>query len=362
MDFDFANLHQILRELYNDMMPLCSNLTGIAKGLAGLGALFFIANKVWASLANAEPIDIYPLLRPFALGLCIMFFPVFVLGTLNTILSPIVVGTHGLLEKQTFELNEYQELKDKLEYEAMLRNPEQAYLVSNEEFDKKLDALGWSISDAGVAMGMYYDRTMYNLKKMCREAFREILEICFHAAALLVDTLRTFFLIVLSILGPIAFAISCFDGFQSTLTQWFNRYISVYMWLPVSDLFSAVLARIQKLMLAQDIEALSDPSYIPDLSNAVYIVFMLIGIVGYFTIPTVANWIITAGGLNPMNRNIMTGGKMAGAAALGGAAVAGGLANQGLGRAAAGAGAVAGNIAGRTKQGFSNVKDYFKNR
>ena len=34
-----------------------------------------------------------------------------------------------------------------MEYEAMVRNPETAYLVSNEEFDKQLEELGWSPSD-----------------------------------------------------------------------------------------------------------------------------------------------------------------------------------------------------------------------
>ena len=39
---NFDNLHQILQSLYTDMMPLCSQMTGVAKGLAGLGALFYI--------------------------------------------------------------------------------------------------------------------------------------------------------------------------------------------------------------------------------------------------------------------------------------------------------------------------------
>ncbi len=54
---EWTNLHQILRSLYADMLPLCSDMMGIAKGLAGLGALFFIAYRVWKSLAAAEPID-----------------------------------------------------------------------------------------------------------------------------------------------------------------------------------------------------------------------------------------------------------------------------------------------------------------
>lgn len=316
---DFGNLHEILRNLYEDMMPLCSSMTGVAKGMAGLGALFYVAAKVWQALARAEPIDVYPLLRPFAIGLCIMFFPSFVLGTINSVMSPVVKGTHTLLEGQTFDMNKYRQQKDKLEYEAMLRNPETAYLVSDEVFDKQLEDLGWTPSDLATMMGMYMDRSAYNVKKMVKDWFRELLEILFQGAALVIDTIRTFFLIVLAILGPIAFAISVYDGFQSTLTQWITRYISVYLWLPVSDLFSSILARIQVLMLQQDIEALSDPNFIPDSSNTVYIIFMIIGIVGYFTIPTVSGWIIQAGGLGGMNRNLSktatTGGNLAGAAA-----------------------------------------------
>lgn len=150
---NFDNLHQILQNLYTDMMPLCSQMTGVAKGLAGLGALFYVAYRVWQSLARAEPVDVFPLLRPFALGLCIMFFPTIVLGTLNSVMSPIVKGTHSILEAQTFDMNEYRAQKDRLEFEAMKRNPETAYLVDKESFDNKLDELG--VMDAIEACGMY---------------------------------------------------------------------------------------------------------------------------------------------------------------------------------------------------------------
>ena len=325
---DFDNLHQILQNLYVEMMPLCSKMTGVARGLAGLGALFYVAYRVWQALARAEPVDVFPLLRPFALGLCIMFFPTLVLGTLNSILSPVVKGTHTILESQTFDMNEYRAQKDKLEIEAMKRNPETAYLVDKETFDNRLDELG--AFDAIEACGMYVDRAMYNMKRAVQNFFRELLELLFNAAALVIDTLRTFFLIVLSILGPVSFAISCWDGFQASLSQWFVRYISIYLWLPVSDLFSSVLARIQVLMLQRDIERLSDPDFIPDSSNAVYITFLIIGIIGYFTIPTVSNWIVQAGGgagnyLKNVNQRASQAGSLA----------------------AGTAGAAVGNIAGR---------------
>ena len=327
---DFENLHQILRSLYDEMMPLCEDMAGVAKGIAGLGALFYVAYRVWQSLARAEPIDVFPMLRPFAIGLCIMFFPTVVLGTLSGVLSPIVQGTAQMLEAETLDMNEYREQKDKLEYEAMKRNPETAYLVSNEEFDKQLEELGWSPEDLVTMTGMYIERSMDQMKKGVRDFFRELLELLFQAAALVIDTLRTFFLVVLSILGPIAFAISVWDGFQSTLTQWICRYVQVYLWLPVSDMFSTILAKIQVLMLQSDIERMqADPNFSLDSSDGVYIVFMIIGIIGYFTIPTVSGWIIQAGGMGNYGRNVnQTAGK------------AGGFAGSV-------AGATAGNVAGR---------------
>ena len=286
-------------------------MAGVAKGIAGLGALFYVAYRVWQSLARAEPIDVFPMLRPFAIGLCIMFFPTVVLGTINSILSPVVQGTAKMLEAETLDMNRYREQKDKLEYEAMVRNPETAYLVSNEEFDKQLEELGWSPSDMVTMAGMYIDRGMYNMKKSIRDFFREILELLFQAAALVIDTVRTFFLVVLAILGP--------------LTQWICRYIQVYLWLPVSDMFSTILAKIQVLMLQNDIERMqADPNFSLDSSDGVYIVFLCIGIIGYFTIPTVAGWIIQAGGMGGYGRNV----------------------NQTAGRAGSMAGSVAGAAAG----------------
>ena len=335
---EFDNLHQILRSLYDGMMPLCGDMADVARGIAGLGALFYVACRVWQSLARAEAIDVFPMLRPFAVGLCIMFFPTVVLGTVNSILSPVVQGTAKLLETQSLDMNEYRRQKDKLEYEAKVRNPETAYLVSNEEFDKQLEELGWSPSDIVTMAGMYIDRGMYNMKKNIRDFFREILELMFQAAALVIDTIRTFFLVVLAILGPIAFAISVWDGFQSTLMQWFCRYIQVYLWLPVSDIFSTILAKIQVLMLQSDIERMqADPNFSLDSSDGVYIVFMIIGIIGYFTIPTVAGWIIQAGGMGSYGRGVT---QLAGR----GAALAGGV-----------AGAAAGNAAGRVGRAGINM-------
>lgn len=218
LEINWANLHQLLRTLQETMVVECAGLIGVAKGVAGIGALFFVAYRVWRSLASAEPIDVFPLLRPFAIGLCIMFFPNVVIGGIDGILKPVNRATSALMENKTFDLEHYREVRDKLEKEAMLRNPETAYLISNEKFDEKLEQLGWGPKDLITMAGMYIHRETYKLGQKIRQWFANLLEILFHAASLAIDTVRSFFLIVLAILGPIAFAISVYDGFHNTLT------------------------------------------------------------------------------------------------------------------------------------------------
>ena len=291
---DFASLHELLRSTYDEMMPLCAQMTGIAKGIAGLGALFYIALRVWASIARAEAIDVFPLLRPFVLGFCIMFFPTVVLGTMNAVLSPVVQGTESMVHQQETNLAELTAKRNRLQEEAYLRNPEMVH---------------------------------------------DLMELLFHAAGLIIDTLRTFILIVLSILGPIVFGIAVWDGLAGSLTAWFSRYISVYLWLPVSSILTALLTKIQVLMVQKDIEALSDPNYLPDAGTWYYIVFFLIGIVGYFCVPTVAGWIIEAGGgIGSYGRNVNQAAQRGAQSAYTGGRYA-----------AAGAGSVIGNVGGRIK-------------
>ena len=283
LSLSFDSLHGILRRLYDEMTELCQPMMTLATAIAALGALFYIAYRVWQSLSRAEPVDVFGMLRPFCLGICILFFDVIVLGSLNGILSPVVQGTGAMLHDQTFDVRKFQEEKDRLLSEMPLKvavtgefNP------TDEELEKEIADMGWSEEDYTVMQRMSHTCYSFSLQSIVQTIMRKVMEFLFRAASLVVDTIRTFFLIVLSVLGPIAFAISVFDGFQGTLVQWLARYISVYLWLPISDLLGVS----------------------PDGSTAIYLVFMLIGLVGYFCVPTVANWVVQAGGMGAYNRNM----------------------------------------------------------
>jgi conjugative transposon TraJ protein len=92
-----TGMQPVLDRVYNEMLPLCSRLIGVARGIAGFGALWYIASRVWRQMASAEPIDFYPLLRPFALGMAILMFPL-VIAVMNGILQPTVSATGSMVK------------------------------------------------------------------------------------------------------------------------------------------------------------------------------------------------------------------------------------------------------------------------
>ena len=56
-------------------------------------------------------------------------------------MSPVVKGTHSILETQTMDMKEHQRKKDELEYAARVREGK-AWLVDDEVYDQKMKDMG----------------------------------------------------------------------------------------------------------------------------------------------------------------------------------------------------------------------------
>lgn len=287
---DLQSLQSVLDNLYNQMMPMCSGMINVAQGIAGFAALWYIAARVWKHIATAEPIDIYPLLRPFAIGFCILFFP-YVLNLMNGVLQPCVSAT------QHIATNSNQAIATLLANEAIPPDPQQegAATISSEPDRWYQYSHPDGTSGQTQTTNMSDQFSGWGWKNMIKKAIAELLNLLFEAAALCIDTIRTFKLIVLAILGPLCFGLSVFDGFQHSMKQWIARYVNVYMWLPIANIFGAIIAKIQVNMIQLEQSGGAANPHFGD-TNTAYLIFMVIGIVGYFTVPGIANYIMNVGG------------------------------------------------------------------
>lgn len=309
-----TGLQPVLDNVYNEMLPLCSKLIGVARGLAGFGALWYIASRVWRSIAAAEPVDFYPLLRPFALGLAIVLFPALI-GVMNGILQPVVSATGGMVKDSNKAIAAL--LKQK---EAAVKKSNQWQMYVGEDgsgspdkwyrytHPKDPDRQEESMLDMlGNGLKFQMDKMSYNFRNNIKAWMSEVLQVLFAAAALCINTIRTFYLIVMAILGPLVFGFAVFDGFQHTLTVWIARYVNIFMWLPVANIFGSILGKIQENMLKIDISQIGqEGDTFFSTPDTAYLVFLVIGIVGYFHVRNVANYIIHAGGGNAMLQKVNT--------------------------------------------------------
>lgn len=304
---DIHSMQSVLDGIYDEMIPLCENLIDVGRGIAGFAALWYIASRVWRSLANAEPIDFYPLLRPFAICIAIGLFSS-VIGLIRGVMEPTVTGTSAMLEDSNKAVATLLEQKEK----AIKETPFwQMYVgeTGSGDYDKwyKYTYPGEDASDEGWMDGISNDiqfalaKASYNFRNAIKQWMADVLDILYEAAALCINTIRTFILVILAILGPIVFGLSVFDGFQHTLTAWLARYVNIFLWLPVANVLGTVLSKIQENMLKIDLEqvqATGDTFF--SATDAGYLIFMVIGIVSYFTVPSVANYIVQAGGHNAL--------------------------------------------------------------
>jgi len=347
---NIKSLQSVLDTLYDTMMPLCEKLTGIGRGIASFAALFYIGSRVWKHILNAEPVDFYPLFRPFVLGFCIAFFPL-IMGLINGLLKPTVTGTAAIVQ----DSNKSIEILLKMKAEAIkTTEPWKMYVGQNKEGDKEkwlkythglpdsappvdediFESFG---SDISFAMS----KAMYKFRNSVKEWMSEILNVLFQAAALCINTLSTFQRVVLSILGPLVFGLAVFDGMQHTLTAWLAKYINVYLWLPVCNIFGAVIAKIQEEMLKMDLSQIGNTGdTFFSATDTGYLIFMIIGIVGYFTVPSVAGFIVNAGGGGAMTSKITS------------------LASAGAG-GAVGMGKMVASQAGQGMDNLANAKSHF---
>ncbi|RKE47179.1 conjugative transposon protein TraJ [Sphingobacterium detergens] len=310
------SLHTVLDTLYKDMMPMCEDLIGVGSGIACFAALFYIASRVWRQIANAEPIDFYPLFRPFVLGFCIMNFSS-VIALINGVMQPTVSGTAAMVknsDKAIAVLLQQKEeaIKNSLHWKM--------YVGENNNGDKERwlkYTHGLKETDAAPEEGFFesvgndvafaMDKVYYNFKNSIKTWMSEILKVLFEAAALCINTLRTFQLIVLAIIGPMVLGLAVFDGFQHTLTAWLAKYINIFLWLPVANIFGAIIGKIQENMLKIDNEQIvqAGDTFFSD-TDIGYLIFMIIGIVGYFTVPSVANFVVNSGGGGALGQKITT--------------------------------------------------------
>ena len=181
------SLQEVLEELYTDMMPLCSRLIGVGRGIAGFAATWYIAAIVWGHIARAEAIDFYPLFRPFVLGFAILIFPS-VIAMINGVMKPTVTATAQMVKDSDKAIVQLLKMKE----EAIKHTAYWQMYVGDGgggdrdkwykyEFGDKKE--GW-LKSFGNDVKFAFAKFSYNLRNSIKQWMSEVLKVIFEASAL----------------------------------------------------------------------------------------------------------------------------------------------------------------------------------
>jgi conjugative transposon TraJ protein len=296
---DLGSLQGTLDTVFHTMLGYCGELVNVGSGLAGFGAVWYIGYRVWGHLARAEEIDFFPLLRPFAIGLALMNYSG-VIAVMNAVLQPTSDATSALVTNSNQAIGALLQQKQALVQQgaewqmyvgpdgsgSMEKWAQYTGNTDNNSISSGFGLLNWAKFEMA--------KTAYQIKNEFKVVLSQFLEVLFEAAALCVNTARIFYLVVLAIVGPLVFGLAVFDGFHHVLVAWFAKYVHIFLWLPVCNIFGSIIGQVQVQMIQIDIKQLQagGQTYFGP-TDAAYMVFLLMAVVGYMTVPSVTQFIIT---------------------------------------------------------------------
>lgn len=275
------NFDASLWNVYHSLLGQFSGITDLANALAALGALIYVSVRVFSAMSRGGEIDIFPLLRPFAIGICIVLFNPLILTPLNAVTEAVNNGVESIALRNETQLDELR--KERTRLEEKIR-------------EKKDDETAWYDINGQLANAFSSMKT--ELADGLQSVFHWLVEAIYFCAEIILKSLRIFFLLMLAIIGPLVFGFALFDGISGGIPAWFSRYISISLWSSVISILKALLNTIHiHLMKLEIVDLQAELSGGIEGGTDYYsLAFYVVGILGFFAVPTIAGWIVEAGG------------------------------------------------------------------
>lgn len=360
------SMRDSLYKAYDDLFPYFSQVAGGMGLIAGFGALLYVFYRAYKMLMLAEPFDVYPILKPFGIGLLLIFYPGFI-SLINTIGDLPVNFTNALVgdTNETIEVLLNKKMQETSAWKWYNTNDGWGDYGSWVE-DNDIDTGIIGQNHIPAYLNFAGEQFMFQVKTYMKEFLFTALSILYYGCSLLIDVARMFFLLVLGFLGPIAISLSMFDALSGSFAGWLTRYAHVYLWLPIANIYGFLINSIQINIIQKSIVQIqTDGSSVFEGTDMAMLVFLFFAALGYFTIPSVASWIVSPGhggmgrAMNQVNALPNAAGAAAGTAS---AVMIGGVAGAAGAKAAAGPAGSAASSSSGSGAVAASAKQYHQER
>lgn len=316
---------QGLNKVYSTAVNYADMLSSTAQLICGIAALLYIGSKLWKSWAKGESIDFYSMLRPFSIGLVIIFFTGFT-KVLDALVKPIEVATEFVKESASDKMeSSYAEY---FETQKKMREVQAQAQAKSKSSEEKLSV--WRTISKNI--GEIKDNIVNSVGSLSDTIFKFLVDL----GSMTVDifTMATVYFykvyvvtakIVLVLIGPFALALSVIPGFEKNFKAWVAQYINISLYIPICNIIGFVQTMIVSECLyapgTSSMQAIIDQTTaestlvsIDSNTIMVQICGMLLGIISimlYSHVPVFANWILRGDGSGGLAAAFSVGGGLA---------------------------------------------------
>lgn len=299
-----------LDTILEDCIKNVGDVASVAILLCGLFALFYVGNMVWQGWCKGESINVYALFRPFAIGLIIINFPIFV-QVVDGVCGWINKPTEILVEKYSQDGNDALEKKLKKYFDSMIEGE-----TKTKEGDIKLNVKKEGEStDVSFSMDSKETSSSWSLSGSIADAIKEnimrevlaLLSIVSLVVAIGVLTIAFVSKLILVYVGPFAFALSLIPYFSGSLPNWIGRYVTVSLYAPCVNITCFAMMKLFR----ETVESIGTSG---EIGLGYYLILSLASTASFLAIPSISNYIVSsagAGGLTGEGRRLasLAGGK-----------------------------------------------------
>jgi hypothetical protein len=235
-----------------------------AQTLACIFMLIFFSLKCYEMMAGDKKLEIMPLLRPFALVILLMWWPVFcqIIAFPTNLVAAKTEALFGIqndtnnalrLERAAYMV----EMADQLvEYQAVTEMASEQAQASDEDLGTVIvDGVKGFFSDQILSPIVQMRIRMQTSLQLLVTQIVELLAIwILRICVYIIFMIQIIYSTVLVILGPFSVVASILPAFRDAFTTWIARFVSVNLYVGVAFLILYITGRLQQYAIEVEID------------------------------------------------------------------------------------------------------------
>lgn len=274
----------------------------IASAIGAITATILIVTVILNSYVNNESIDWGMALRPFCIAFVLSVFPILVIQPLDKVGISV---NRWMSEFCDDSKDKVTQLKETIQKKI---NEQNAIDISEGDEptweDPNIDNLYDNIEFVNPYQNGKLQELLVDIVNWLVATLTDI-------AQVFISFLSTVYLTLLSLTGPITFALAIIPAFRGGISSWFARYIQIMLWIPLTQIFVYMMYNLQ--IILYDLALRNNTITMPLLSS---IILGAVAVIGIFKIPTLAEWVVESTGGQAFNSAINKTGVAAGRAGI----------------------------------------------